>query len=157
MSTEKDTLIIEEEDTMKDRDLTFEIDNEEYGVEVRHISSIISIKDVRITQIPQTPNYVKGIMNLRGDILPIVDVRLRFMKAEREYDELTCVVVIIYNDSLMGLIVDTIHEVTDLPEENIAPPPSAKLNYYNQFITSLGRVDERVILLLDLDRLLTQE
>jgi len=140
------------EDTTKDKFLTFIIDDEEYGVEIAKIREIISI--CKITQVPESPSYVEGIINLRGDIVPVIDVRKRFSKPWKEYDELTCIVVIEYTGYKIGLIVDSVNEVVYIHEENILPPPSSRINYYNQFIRNIGRVEEDVKLLLDLDRLL---
>ena len=140
------------EDTTKDKFLTFIIDNEEYGVEIAKIREIISI--CKITKVPESPTYVEGIINLRGDIVPVINVRRRFNKPWKEYDALTCIVVIEYSNYKIGLIVDNVNEVVYIHEENILPPPSSKINYYNQFIRNIGRVEEDVKLLLDLDKLL---
>ena len=140
------------EDTTKDKFLTFIIDDEEYGVEIAKIREIISI--CKITKVPESPTYVEGIINLRGDIVPVINVRRRFNKLWKEYDALTCIVVIEYNNYKIGLIVDNVNEVVYIHEENILPPPSSKINYYNQFIRNIGRVEEDVKLLLDLDKLL---
>ncbi len=152
---EQDLIQVVEEDTTKDKFLTFVIDDEEYGVEIANIKEIISI--CSITQVPETPEYVKGIINLRGDIIPVIDVRLRFMKEQKVYDALTCIVVIEFGAYSLGLVVDNVQEVMYISEENILPPPSAKLNFYNQFIKNIGRVGDRVVLLMDLDRVVSQE
>ncbi len=144
----------EEEDTTKDKYLTFVIDVEEYGIEIANIKEIISV--CPITKVPETPSYVEGIINLRGDIIPVIDVRKRFMKEPKEYDELTCIVVIEYGAYTLGLIVDNVREVMHIEEENILPPPSAKLNYYNQFIKNIGRVGDEIKFLMDLDRFLME-
>ncbi|MCL2617700.1 MAG: chemotaxis protein CheW [Defluviitaleaceae bacterium] len=140
------------EDTTKDKFLTFIIDDEEYGIEIAMIREIISI--CKITKVPESPSYVEGIINLRGDIVPVINVRNRFNKPWKEYDTLTCIVVIEYTNYKIGLIVDSVNEVAYIQEANILPPPSSKINYYNQFIRNIGRIDENVKLLLDLDKLL---
>lgn len=155
MSQENEEILFEDEDTTKDQYLTFEIDNEDYGIEIANIKEIISI--CPITKVPHTPNYVKGIINLRGDIIIVIDVRKRFSKEERPYDELTCIVVIEYLQYSLGLIVDNVKEVMFIDESNVIPPPNAKLSYNNQFIKNIGRIDEKVKLLLDLDRFLAQD
>jgi purine-binding chemotaxis protein CheW len=152
ISTSVTALATNHGDTTKDKFLTFIIDDEEYGIEIAMIREIISI--CKITKVPESDSYVEGIINLRGDIVPVIDVRKRFSKMPREYDALTCIVVIEYNNHKIGLIVDSVNEVAYIHEENILPPPSSKINYYNQFIRNIGRVDEDVKLLLDLDRLL---
>jgi purine-binding chemotaxis protein CheW len=107
--------------------------------------------------VPQTPNYVEGIVNLRGDIIPVINVRKRFLKPSKPFDEQTCIVFVEYHGYQLGLIVDNVKEVMFIEEEFIVPPPSAKLSYYNQFIKNIGKVGDKVILLLDLDRFLLQE
>ncbi len=143
------------EDTTKGQYLTFVIEKELYGVEISKIKEIISI--CSITRVPLTEPYIKGIINLRGDVIPVIDVRCRFSMQTVEYNELTCIVVIEYGKFSLGLIVDNVEEVLYIDDENILPPPNAKLNHYNQFIRNIGKSNDHVILLLDLDRLLNQE
>ena len=112
---------------------------------------------VPITRVPQTPSYVKGIINLRGEIIPSIDVRSRFHKEHRPYDHLTCIVVVVYQEYVLGMIVDSVKEVPYIAEHDILPPPNVKLNYYNQFIRNIGRLNERFILLMDLDRFLLDD
>ncbi|MDR1532694.1 MAG: chemotaxis protein CheW [Clostridiales bacterium] len=159
MSIENEQLVFdeEEEDTTKDQYLTFDIDEETYGIEIANVKEIIGVSTVSITKVPDTPVYLKGIMNLRGDIIPVIDVRTRFMKPERPYDELTCIVVIVYGNYIIGLIVDNVREVMHIDESNVFPPPNAKLNRYNQFIRNIGMTDGNINLLLDLDRFLEQD
>lgn len=146
---------LEVEDTLKDKFLTFVIENDEYGIEIANIKEIIKV--TRITQVPESPSYVKGIINLRGDIVPVIDVRNRFGKPQKEYDALTCIVVIDYVKYRIGLIVDSVNEVVHINEEDILPPPNSKLNYYNQFIRNIGRADDGVKLLLDLEKFLAED
>lgn len=146
---------LQEEDTTKNKYLTFEIDNEEYGVEIANIKEIISM--CAITRVPETPPYVEGIINLRGDIIPVINVRTRFVKEAKEYDELTCIVVIEYMNYTLGLIVDNVQEVLYIDENKIAPPPNAKLTHHNQYIRNIGNTGKKVKLLLDLDKFLFQD
>jgi len=142
------------DDTTKDQYLTFEIDSEEYGVSISDIKEIISV--CPITLVPQTPEYVKGIINLRGDVIPVIDVRKRFGKPPKEYDSQTCIVVVEHSIYTIGLIVDNVKEVMYIDSTNVLPPPSAKLNHYNQFVRNIGRVGDGVKLLLDLEKFLNQ-
>jgi len=144
------------EDTMRDMFFIFEIDDEDYGVEVANVKEIVSIKDHKITKVPKLPGFIEGIINLRGDLIGVLDVRKRFGKAPKEYDESTCVVVIMYNGYLLGLIVDGVKATQTILSQNVSAPPSAKLNSYNQFIRNIGMTAEGVKLLLDLDRFLEQ-
>ncbi len=146
---------VTEEDTTKDKYLTFEIDNEEYGIDISYVIEIITV--CAITWVPETPDFLKGIINLRGSIIPVIDARLRFKKPAKEYDSLTCIIVIEYENYKVGLIVDTVNEVTYIPEDKISIPPNAKLKYQNKFIKSIGKVGKDVQLLLDLDKFLFLE
>ena len=146
---------INDDDTTKDRYLTFNIDSEAYGLEISSVKEIIEM--VPITKVPESPEFVEGIINLRGDIIGVLDVRKRFLKKSIPYDEHTCIVVVEYEDYALGLIVDSVNEVITVEEGNIFAPPSAKLNHYNQYIRNIGQVEDGVILLLDLEKLLQLE
>lgn len=142
-------------DAMESKYLAFVVDGDHYAVEVGHIKEIIGMGSVvSITVVPQTENYIKGIINLRGDIVPVIDVRSRFMKTEMEYNQMTCIVVVIYQDYTLGLIVDSILGIYNFRDEMIAAPPSSKLNYANQFVKNIGRADDGTKLLLDLEKLI---
>ena len=110
-----------EEDTQKDRYLTFSLGKESYGVEVRYVIEIIGIQS--ITEVPEMPGYVRGIINLRGKIIPVMDVRLRFKKEPKEYNDRTCIVVIDIKGVSIGLIVDSVSEVITIPEQDVVDPP----------------------------------
>ena len=142
-------------DTTKDRYMTFNIDSEEYGLEISSVKEIIEM--VPITHVPESPEFVEGIINLRGDIIGVLDVRKRFCKDPIPYNEQTCIIVVEHCDYTLGLIVDSVNEVMTINEENISPPPSAKINHYNQYIRSIGQVENEVVLLLDLEKLLLLE
>ena len=154
MSIDQELTLDMQADDIRDQYLTFEIDDEDYGVSISDIKEIISV--CPITMVPETPSYVEGIINLRGDIIPVIDVRKRFGKLPREYDSQTCIVVIEHNPFTIGLIVDSVKEVMYIDSANVLPPPSAKLNHYNQFVRNIGRVGDGVKLLLDLEKFLNQ-
>lgn len=143
----------DEEDTQKDKYLTFRLGTEHYGLEIRYVTEIIKLQP--ITEVPQVPDYVRGIINLRGKIVPVMDVRLRFCKQPCAYDERTCVVVVDVNSMCIGLIVDSVSEVTSIPDESIVPPP--ELNHggkETRFVRAIGKVGDDVRLILDCHRLL---
>ena len=152
--TENDLLMEESSsvDTTKNMYLAFVIEDEQFAVDVGHIKEIIGV--VPITVIPKTEEYIKGIINLRGDIVPVIDVRVRFRKPEIPYNQLTCIVVVFYQDYILGLIVDSILGVYIIEEDMISSPPSAKLSYSNQFVKNIGRADDGIKLLLDLEKLI---
>ncbi|MDR1664448.1 MAG: chemotaxis protein CheW [Clostridiales bacterium] len=158
MAIEHDPLLntdIIVEDTIKDQYLTFEIDGEDYGIEISSVKEIIKMQ--AITRVPDMPYFIEGVTNLRGDLIGVLDVRKRFGKPPKEYDEATCIIVIMYMDYLLGLIVDSVKETATIPETNITPPPSAKLSAVNHFIRAIGTVGDSIKLLLDLERFLVQD
>jgi len=143
------------DDTIKDQYLTFAIDDEDYGVEIAYVKEII--KMTSITKVPEMPSFIEGLINLRGDLIGVIDVRKRFGKPSKEHDEETCIIVIMYGDYTLGMIVDAVQETAIIPEDKISAPPSAKLSYSNQFIRNIGKVGEDVKLLVDVERFLMHE
>jgi len=139
-------------DITKNLFLGFLIENEQYAVEVSSIKEIVGV--MPITIVPQTESYIKGIINLRGDIIPVINMRKRFMKEEIPYDDQTCIVVVLYQEYILGLIVDQIVGVHTLEETVISAPPNAKLSYSNQFIKNVGRTQDGILLLMDLEKVL---
>jgi len=144
-----------EEDTQKNRFLTFSLDKETYGVEIKYVIEIIGIQT--ITEIPELPEYIKGIINLRGKIIPVMDVRLRFKKDPLEYNDRTCVIIVDMNEILIGLIVDKVAEVVRIAEEDIIEPPKINKEIKNIYIKNIGRIGDNVKLLLDCEKLLTED
>jgi len=143
----------EEEDTQRGRFLTFTVDGTLYGLPIRFVTEIIGIQDA--TRVPETPDYVKGIINLRGHIVPLIDVRLKFGKTALPYTDRTCVVVIDVGGISVGLIVDRVDDVLTIPEDQIAPPPDGPgFGYENRFVEGIGKAGGGVQLLLDADKLL---
>lgn len=146
--------LLEAEDTQKDKFLTFIIGEESYGIEIRYVTEIIGIQP--ITEVPEVPEYIRGIINLRGKIIPVMDVRLRFKKPFREYDERTCVVVVDIDEVTVGLIVDNVAEVLSISAADIVPPSDLN-NSCSRYIRGFGKVGSGVKLLLDCKRLLYDE
>ncbi len=145
----------EQEDTQEGKYLTFGLGKEEYGIDIRHVTEIIGIQN--ITDLPDMPNYVKGIINLRGKVIPVIDVRLRFGMPERDYDERTCIVVVTIRNMPVGLIVDSVAEVLDIPAEQIEPPPQVRKGEGSRYVQGLGHVGDTVKILLDIGDLLYDE
>ena len=142
----------EGEDTQEDKYLTFVISQEDFGIEIRYVTEIIGIQG--ITKVPDTPAYVKGVINLRGKVIPVMDVRLRFGVEERPYDDRTCIIVISIDEQPVGLIVDRVLEVLDIPQSEIEPPPKMRKGKGNKFIQGMGKVGDQVKILLNADKLL---
>lgn len=155
MAEKTENVAVIEEDTQNGRFLTFSLGNESYGIEIKYVTEIIGIQ--AITEIPELPKYVKGIINLRGKIIPVMDVRLRFKKERREYNDRTCIIVIDISDLSIGLIVDAVSEVLTIPEDGIVDPPKMNKGAGNRYIKSIGKVGNDVKLLLDCEKLLTEE
>lgn len=140
--------------TQKGKYMTFKSGPEYFGLEIQYVQQIIQFQS--ITKIPETEDYIKGLINLRGKIVPVVDVRLRFKQGECEYNDKTCILVINVKDSTVGLIVEQIAEVVEIKEENILPPPSIGRNDkgHNKYVYGIGKVGNAVKLLLDPEKLL---
>ena len=145
----------DDEDTQKGKFLTFVIGNEAYGIGIQFVTEIIGI--LPIAEIPELPNYIRGIINLRGKIIPVMDVRLRFKKPFLEYNGRTCIVVIDIQDNSVGLIVDSVAEVINISDENIVSPPATNTGFSNRYINGIGKVGNEVKLLLDCDKLLAKD
>lgn len=138
-------------DTMMEKYLTFSMGKELYGIEIRYITEIIGMQP--ITAVPEMPMYVKGITNLRGKIIPVMDARTRFGMMEKEYDDRTCIIVIETSTTTTGLIVDRVLEVMTINEDEIAPPPELG-GSGNRFIKGFGKANGNVELLVDCQKLL---
>ena len=144
----------ENEDTLADMFLTFKLGNEDYGIEIRYVTEIVGMQN--ITEVPDMPDFVKGVVNLRGQVIPIVDVRLRFHMEERAYDERTCIIVVSINSTMIGLVVDTVNEVSNIGEDSISPPPKIASTESANYIHGMGKVGDGVVILLSGQKLLSE-
>jgi len=142
----------EDEDTLEGKYLTFPLGNEEYGLEIRHVTEIVGIQ--HITEMPDMPTYVKGVINLRGKVIPVMDVRMRFGLDPKQYDDHTCIVVVNIQSIAVGLVVDTVSEVISIAGNRIEPPPTLRRGDTSRYIQGLGKVDETVKILLNIEQLL---
>ena len=144
--------------------LTFRLGKEEYGVAILKVREIIGIIDV--TPLPQTPEYVKGVINLRGKIIPVIELRAKFTLPSVEYTEETCVIVMEVSEGeegeqfQMGVIVDSVNEVLDISQNQIEPAPRFGCALNTEYILGVGKVTiddkEKVIILLEIDKVLTE-
>ena len=141
----------EDVDTQKDKYLTFHIADEEYGIAISYVTEIIGMQ--KFTEVPETPDYIKGVINLRGKVIPIMDIRLRFAMTEKEYDERTCVIVVNFENTAVGLVVDTVSEVVDIPASCIEISPNFNTDQ-GHFVEGMGKLDENIKMLLDVKSLL---
>jgi purine-binding chemotaxis protein CheW len=134
--------------------LTFSIGDDVFGIGIEYVREIIGIQP--IMQIPEFPDHIKGVINLRGKIIPIMDVRLRFKRPERPYDARTCIIVVDVKGVSIGLIVDRVVEVITIPDREIAAPPGIN-RQAGRYIKGFGKVGDTIKLLLDCDVLLGEE
>jgi purine-binding chemotaxis protein CheW len=132
--------------------LTFTLGQEEYGVEILKVQEIKGYST--ITPIPNTPRYLKGVMNLRGTIIPVVDLRSKFAMAEAEYNPFTVIIVVTVGTKVVGLIVDAVSDVLNIPQADIQPTPDFGGQVETRFISGLAKAGEKLVVLLDIDKLL---
>ncbi len=139
--------------------LTFTLAEEEYGIGILKIKEIIGM--MAITTVPQTPDFVKGVINLRGKVIPVVDLRLRFGMGEIDYTERTCIIVVeIRGQSgviLIGIVVDSVSEVLNIKGEEIEDTPTFGTKLNTEYILGMAKMDGTVKILLDIDRVLRSE
>lgn len=126
MTEVMDRMMETDEDTLKGKFLTFFVGREEYAIEIKYVTEIIGGIQT-ITEVPEVPDYIRGIINLRGKIIPVMDVNMRFKKEPKPYGDRTCITVIDIDELSVGLIVDDVAEVLSIPEENIDDPRIPKL------------------------------
>ena len=144
-----------ESSTYEGQFLTFTLNNEEYGIEILKVREIIGVMD--ITTVPQTPEFMKGVINLRGTVIPVVDLRLKFSMPEEEHTQETCVIVVETNSSQVGIMVDSVSEVLNIQNGEIEETPSFGQGIDTDFIMGLGKVKERIIILLNIEQILSSE
>ena len=135
--------------------LTFILAEENYGLEILKVHEIIGLMD--ITSVPQTPEFVKGVINLRGKVIPVVDLRLKFSMKEAERTEETCVIVVDVNGVEMGIVVDMVSEVLDIVAEDIEDTPGFGTDVDTDFILGIGKAEDKVTILLDIGKVLSGE
>lgn len=134
--------------------LTFSLASEGYGISILKVKEIIGMMD--ITPIPRTPEFIKGVINLRGKIIPVMDLRIKFGMDEQEYDERTCIIVIEVDlkgiQKLIGVVVDTVSEVVTVSDEQIEPPPEYGTSTDSGSILGIGKIKDRVVIILDINK-----
>jgi len=133
--------------------VTFTLGTEEYGVDIMRVQEIIRMQD--ITRVPQMPAFIEGVLNLRGNVIPVVDLRKRFALPTAEQTAQTRIVVVNVGDRTTGVVVDAVSEVLRLAEDQIEPPPAVVAGIGHEYLRGVGKVGGRLIILLDLDRILT--
>ena len=146
-----------ERDALKGKYMTFKSGNEYYGLKIQYVNEIIPYQ--AITAVPETADYIKGLINLRGKIIPVIDISLRFKQEPFEYNDRTCIMVLHVQSTVVGLIIEKIAEVVEIRDENILPPPSIGKSdkVQNNYVYGIGKVGDSVKLLLDPEKLINDE
>lgn len=144
-----------DETILHGRYLIFGLGEESYGLDIDCITEIVNMQD--ITRLPQMPSFIKGIINLRGKIVPVMDLRLRFGMKSASYTDWTCIVIVEIQDSSIGLIVDHVLEVMTIDSDQCVPLPSSLSGTRNNYLQAIGKVGSDIKLLLDCSRLLATD
>jgi purine-binding chemotaxis protein CheW len=132
--------------------VSFNIGSEEFGVDILKVQEINRMVD--ITKVPQAPNYVEGVINLRGKVIPIIDLRKRFSLELKEHDKNTRIVVVDIGGNIMGMIVDAVSEVLRLPADTIEPPPELVTGINSEYIKGVAKLEDRLLIFLDLSKVI---
>lgn len=135
--------------------VTFSIGEEEFGVDILKVQEII--RTMEITKVPRAPEFVEGVINLRGKVIPIIDLRRRFGLDFKAHDKDTRIIVIEINNIVVGFVVDAVSEVLRIPTNTVEPPPPVVAGVDSDYISGVGKLQDRLLILLDLDKLLSSE
>ena len=143
------------QDTMEDLYIIFFIDGREYGIEIRYLIEIIAFQPV--TFVPNLPKYVKGVLNLRGKIIPVLDVRTRFGMPSIDYTENTCILILNFNNLSASLIVDGVKEVLKITKDNIEPSPGFEEANVERFVDSIGKSGDTLKILINVEKFIHEK
>ena len=133
--------------------LAFTLGQEEYGIDILKVQEIRGYEAV--TRIANAPAFVKGVINLRGIIIPVVDMRIKFNLGKAEYNQFTVVIILNINGRVMGMVVDSVSDVTTLSPEQVKPAPEMGTAFNADYLVGLGTIDERMLILIDIDKLMS--
>jgi purine-binding chemotaxis protein CheW len=132
--------------------VSFIIENEEFGIDILKVEEIIRI--ISITKIPNAPDFIEGVINLRGKVIPVIDLRTRLNRMRKPHDNNTRVIVVEVNEITVGFIVDSVKEVIRIPKNITEPPPSIVAGVDAEYITAIGKLEDRLLIFLDLEKVL---
>ncbi len=135
--------------------VTFSIGEEEFGVDILKVQEII--RTMEITKVPRAQDFVEGVINLRGKVIPIIDLRRRFGLDSKAHDKHTRIIVIEINNMIVGFVVDSVSEVLRIPASTVEPPPPVVAGLESEYISGVGKLHDRLLILLDLDKLLSSD
>lgn len=133
--------------------VVFKLENEEYGIDILKVKEIKEM--LRITRVPKSPSFVRGVVNLRGEVIPVIDLRKKFNLLQKEDRESTRIVIVAVDEITVGLIIDTSSEVLEISKEFIEEPPAAISSIDHSYIYGIGKVGERLIILLDVSKIIS--
>mgnify|MGYP001606260547 CR=1 FL=1 len=133
--------------------VSFKIGDEEFGVDILKVQEINRM--VEVTRVPNAPEYVDGVINLRGKVIPIIDLRTRLRMPRKDHDKDTRIVVVELSGKVVGFVVDAVSEVLRIPKSVTEPPPSVVAGVEAEYITAVGKLEDRLLILLDLEKVLT--
>lgn len=158
MRDDDDLMLVDDEDenTQDHKYLLFRLGDEVYGVAISHVINIIELQ--KITEVPDMPDYIRGVINLRGSVIPVMDLRLRFGLGARDYDDRTCIIIVKVESRTVGFIVDTVAEVVEIAADRIEPPLEfKKAGQDSRYIMGLGKVGDDVRILVDCLQILNDQ
>jgi len=135
--------------------VSFRLAQEEYGIEITKVQEIILMGE--ITRVPQTPKFIKGLINLRSTVIPIVDLRTRFALPDQDASDETRIMVVNVTGKTIGIIVDAVSEVLRVSPDQISPPPPTVAGLGKEYLTGLVKLEHRLLIMLDIDRILGEE
>lgn len=135
--------------------VSFVLDGEEYGVPILTVQEIIRYET--LTRVPQSPEFVDGVLNLRGQVIPVINLRRKFALSEREPDRSTRIIVVEIKDRVVGMVVDEVSEVLLVNPDDIAPPPPMGAKLRSDYISGMGKLNEGLVILLEIDKILSTE
>jgi purine-binding chemotaxis protein CheW len=146
-------MAMEEMEDSKDRFLTFDLGTEQYGIVINQVTEIIGLQ--AINRLPETPDYIQGVINLRGKIIPVIDLGMKFRRVKRDYTDRTCIIVVETQHLTAGLVVDNVDEVILI--KDISPPPDLAAGIGSRYIQGIGKVNEDIVILIDCERFFNDE
>jgi purine-binding chemotaxis protein CheW len=135
----------------------FKVGAEEYAVPILKVNEIIRLKGIRITEVPNTKKYVVGIINLRGEVVPIMDLRMKFHMPKKEMDDNTRIMIVSIQGDSIGFLVDSVSEVAQIPSGDIIDPPEEVSDVDSKFITKIAKYSDRIFIILDVDSIVSDK
>ncbi len=135
--------------------LTFLVDDEIYGLEILKVREIVAM--LHISKVPLVPEYVKGVINLRGKVIPVIDIRLKFKMDGIDYDEHTTIIIVDVDEISVGFIVDETSEVVKIKQDNLMPPPNFGTTIDTSFLKSMAKTEDNITMIVDLEKLFSSD